>query len=362
MMINPYIQSLKTYVAGRSIEEVREKYGLSSIVKLGSNENPFGLSPMAKEAIESVVDKTFLYPDGGAQNLLSEISKYFQIPSENIMVGNGSDEILLMIGAAFLNSSCSVLVSENTFSQYACCSQILGAKIDYVPLKNFKYNLDGFVSAIKPDTKILYVCNPNNPTGTYVTEKELENCLKKLPQNCLLVLDEAYGDFATAPDFPNFQKLIKKHPRLIVVKTFSKLLGLAGLRLGMVFSSPDVIEALKKVKNFNPFNTNLYAQAAGAAVLKDTDFQKKTLSNNTEQLKILDKELKELGLDPLPSQANFICFQSKKPAAELAESMARKGVIIRALGSFSMPDWCRVTIGTPDENKMFLSALKESVK
>jgi histidinol-phosphate aminotransferase len=357
-LVKPNINSLEPYRAGSSIEEVQAQYGVDRIIKLGSNENPLGTSPRALDAIKAALEKASVYPNGNCPELISALSDHYGLPEDRFLPGNGSDEIFLMIAGAFLRAGEKVLVSENTFSQYQCSSQIFEGTVEKVPLKNFAYDLEAFTE--KADSaRLIFLCNPNNPTGTYFTQQALVSLLEKAPESCLVVLDEAYSEFAEADDFPDFKELIKSFRSLLICRTFSKIYGLAALRLGYAIADPEVIEGLKKVKNFNPFNVNRLAQAGAIAALNDRQFFDQTRSMNSQGRDFLQEEFQKVGIEFLPSQANFVCFKGKITAMELSETMAKQGVIIRPLKSFGLDYWCRVTVGTREQNEVFLEALKK---
>lgn len=349
------IQALKPYVPGKSIEEVKARYNPEVITKLGSNENPLGASPKVIEALGAVLPKVSLYPDGSSSALRRALADRFGLEPGQIMVGNGSDEVLLLIAAAFLNPGEKVLVSENTFSEYEFAGRVMDGSIVKIPLKKYRYDLSAFAKKLALKPKLVFLCNPNNPTGTYFNHAELEALLRATPPRTLVVVDEAYCEYADAADFPRSLELLKEYPNLIISRTFSKIFGMAGLRLGYAFAHPLIIRETARVKT--PFNVNLLVQAAALAALTDGDFQKRSIANNLEGRVFLEKELAARGLDPLPTQANFICFRVPRPAVDVCEEMLRQGLIARALRSFGLDDRIRITIGTREQNERFLQAL-----
>jgi histidinol-phosphate aminotransferase len=278
---------------------------------------------------------------------------------DQVMVGNGSDEVLLNIAAAFLNPGETVLCSENTFSEYEFSGRIFDGRIVKVPLRDFRYDLEGFRRRLKARPKLLFLCNPNNPTGNHFTHAELARLLAAVPLETLVVLDEAYCEYATAPDFPRSVELLASHPNLIVSRTFSKIFGMAGLRLGYGFAHPLVVRECQRVKT--PFNVSLTAQAAALAALADGDFVARSLGNNNLGRVYLEDALDRLGLEFLPTQANFICFRTERPAVDVHEDLLKQGVIVRPLRSFGMDYWTRVTIGTPEQNERFVAALESAL-
>jgi histidinol-phosphate aminotransferase len=349
------IQALKPYVPGKSIEDVKAKYNPPSITKLGSNENPLGASPAVLKAVEAALPRISLYPDGASRILRQALAADHGLVAEQVAVGNGSDEILLMIAAAFLNPGEKVLVSENTFSEYEFSGRVMDGKIVKIPLKDNRYDVAGFRRKLSLKPKLVFLCNPNNPTGSYFTHRELEGLLKAAPPHTLVVVDEAYCEYADAPDFPRSLDLLKTYPNLIISRTFSKIFGMAGLRLGYGFAHPLLIQEMARVKT--PFNVNLLVQAAALAALDDKDFRARSIANNLEGRAFLEAGFKARGLQFVPTQANFICFRTKRLAVDLCEDMLKVGVIVRALRSFGLDYWNRVTIGTPEQNARFLEAL-----
>ncbi len=350
------IQALKPYVPGRSIDEVAAQYHPPRIVKLGSNENPLGANPKVLRALAQALPKVSLYPDGSSRAVKKAIAAHFQLEPEQVMVGNGSDEVLLMLALAFLRPGEKTVISENTFSEYEFSGRVLAAEILKVPLRGLRYDLAGFAQALRGKPKMLFLCNPNNPTGTYFTHAELEALLRQTPRGCLVVVDEAYSEYATARDFPRSLELRRTYPNLVIVRTFSKLYGMAGLRLGYGLGDAALVRETLRVKT--PFNVNLLVQTAAVTALRDRAFVRKSLAVNRRGKAQLEAGLKKLGLKFLPTQANFICWQTPRPAVEFCEDLMKQGVITRALRSFGLPDWCRVTVGTAAQNRAFLAALK----
>jgi histidinol-phosphate aminotransferase len=313
------------------------------------------------EALQAVVGKVSLYPDGASRDLRKALASAHGLLPEQVMVGNGSDEVLLNIAAAFLNPGETVLCSENTFSEYEFSGRIFDGRIDKVPLKENRYDLAGFrkrmeSGRMRRPPKLLFLCNPNNPTGNHFTHGELAGLLAAVPRSTLVIVDEAYCEYATDPEFPRSLELLASHPNLIVSRTFSKIFGMAGLRLGYGFAHPLIVRECQRVKT--PFNVSLTAQAAALAALSDEDFTARSIGNNNLGRVFLEDALRRLGLDYLPTQANFLCFRTKRLAVDVHEDMLRQGVIVRPLRSFGMDYWTRVTIGTPEQNERFVAALE----
>jgi len=351
------IQNISDYVPGKSIDEIKEKHNLSRVIKLASNENPLGPSPLAMVAYKECAQKLYLYPRGSAPELVKKLALKWKVKPENLIVGNGSDEILDLVARAYLNKSDYAVGAKSTFSVYASATLQTGAKYKGLALENFYYPLNNLLKF--PKAKIIFICNPNNPTGTFYPNKVIYKFLQKVPKNCLVVLDMAYAEF-TGESEPPLNKWIKQFPNLLCTRTFSKLYGLAGLRIGYGIASAEIISTLKKIKL--PFNSSYPAQIAAAVALEDVDFIEKSLKMNAEGREHLTQRLQNLGFEVLPSSANFICAKIGARAAEVAARLETKGVIIRHLSSFSMPEHVRITVGTKRENANLLARLVASVE
>ena len=348
----PELENLSDYVPGKSIEEICEQYGLKNAVKLASNENPLGPSKKACEAYTNIVNTLHLYPRGNAPHLISALANKFHVNSDQIVIGNGSDEIIDMVGKAYFRPGDEIIGIRPTFSVYKATALLFGAKFISVEETENRPNLDAYIQAITPKTRAIFICNPNNPTGYYYTESEILEFLSKVPQNILVFIDEAYSEFATAKDYPKLLSQLEKFPNLMLNRTFSKIYGLAGVRVGYAFSSSEVIKALWKVKP--PFDVNLAAQAAAEAALSDDDHIQKTLDMNNAGNAQLTKAFTNLGYKVLPTQANFICVHIGEKCLEFVKFLEQNGMIIRYLKSFGMPEWVRITIGQPKENQLLI--------
>jgi len=346
------IESIPDYIPGKSIDEIREKHKLSQVIKFASNENPLGPSPLATIAYKKCADKLHLYPRGSAPELLKILAAKWKLSPEHLIVGNGSDEILDLAAKAYLNKGDYASGASSTFSVYSSATQINGAKYKAFPLDNFRYPLESLLSFDK--AKIIFVCNPNNPTGTYYSNKVIFDFLKKVSQDILVVLDMAYWEF-TGESEPPLHKWVKQFPNLLCTRTFSKLYGLAGLRIGYGIASKEIISSLKKIKL--PFTTSYPAQVAAAEALGDVRFVEKSLKMNEAERKNLTQSLRELNFEVLPSGANFVCVKFGKGAAEFVARLESKGIIVRHLKSFGMPEWVRITVGKKEENKVLLGLI-----
>lgn len=353
----PELSKLSDYVPGKSIEEIRERYGLKRIVKLASNENPLGASPKAVEAFHEIADSLHLYPRGDAPKLIDSIAKKYGVNTSQIVIGNGSDEIIDMVGKAFIRQGDNCVGITPTFSVYKFTTLSNGADFIGVGEGETKASLDDLAKAINAKTRVAFICNPNNPTGAYYTEAEIRDFLKKVPENVLVFLDEAYSEFATASDYPNMAAALGEYPNLFVNRTFSKIYGLAGLRVGYAMGSVEVIRALWKIKP--PFDVNQAAQVAAIAALADNEHVEATRKMNTEGVEMLTREFEALGFKVLPTQANFICVRIGERAKELVAFLESNGMIIRGLTSFGMPEHVRITVGKPEENAFLLTLVKK---
>lgn len=353
----PELSKLSDYVPGKSIEEIRERFGLAKVVKLASNENPLGASPKAVEAFHGIADSLHLYPRGDAPKLIDSIAKMYGVATNEIVIGNGSDEIIDMVGKAFIRQGDNCVGITPTFSVYKFTTLSNGADFIGVGEGEARASLDDLAKAVNDKTRVAFICNPNNPTGAFYTEAEIRDFLKKVPQNVLVFLDEAYAEFATAPDYPNMAKFVREYPNLFVNRTFSKIYGLAGLRVGYAFSNAEVIRALWKVKP--PFDVNQAAQVAAIAALGDKEHVQATRKMNTDGIAVLTREFEALKLRVLPTQANFICVKIGERAKELVAFLEQNGMIVRGLTSFGMPEYIRVTVGKPEENAFLLELVKK---
>jgi len=343
------LNSIPDYIPGKSIDEIREKYKLKHVIKLASNENPLGVSPIAKAVYKKCAEKLHLYPRGSAPELVKKLAAKWKVKEENLIVGNGSDEILDLAAKAYLDKNDYAVGANSTFSLYSSVTKATGAKYETFPLENFYYPLENMLNFKK--TKIIFICNPNNPTGTYHPNRVIFNFLKKVSKDVLIVLDMAYREFTREKE-PPLRKWIELFPNLLCTRTFSKLYGLAALRIGYGIASEEVIKTLKKIKL--PFNSSYPAQMAATAALDDYAFVEKSLKLNEAERTRLTQNLQNSGFEVLPSEANFICVKFGKQAAQIVERLESKGMVIRLLGSFGMPEWVRITVGTIRENKKLL--------
>ena len=350
------IDKLNAYVPGKPIDLVERQFGIKKAIKLGSNENSFGAPAKAKSAIKKSLNEIFRYPDGTCYYLRKTLAKKLKVQPNSLIFGNGSDELIDIIIKAFLNPKEEVLTSKTTFVEYEIIAKANGFKAKSVPLKEFKYDLEMLKKKITDKTKVIFIANPNNPTGTYNNKKELLGLINNLPQDKLIVVDEAYIEFVDAPDFPRILKLVNKK-NLIILRTFSKAYGLAGLRIGYAIANPKFIQAMERIRQ--PFNVNIMAQRAAEAALSDTAFVFRTAKIVLTEKYKLYNELTRMGISYIPSQANFIMFKTAMDGQLLCKKLIKKGIIARDLKQYKLNNYVRITIGKPGENKIFIKKLKE---
>jgi histidinol-phosphate aminotransferase len=349
------IVDLPVYQPGKPVEDVKRELGLSEVIKLASNENPFGCSPKAKEAMAREFDNISIYPDGAAVELTAALAEYHGVNADQIIFGAGSDEIILMIARAFLVPGDETIMADQTFPQYKHNAKIENAVIIEVPLKEGTHDLASMLDRVTDKTKVIWVCNPNNPTGTIVNELELGRFLAEVPSNVLVVLDEAYCEYIDDPAYPDGLKLLQKHPNVILLRTFSKIYGLASLRIGYGIGRPEVIRSINQVRE--PFNTSRFAQAAALASLNDESFLIECRRANKEGLEYLNTEFQQMGLQSFPAYGNFIMVDMQRPAQQVFDSLLRRGIIVRA-GHKGYPNHIRITVGSQEQNRKVIAALK----
>ncbi len=356
-LTNTALKDLPTYQPGRPIEEVARELGrpAADIIKLASNENPLGPSPAALAAMQKVLAGLNLYPDGNAYYLNQKLAAKLGVETAHLILGNGSNEIIEFVGHAYLAPGVDVVVSQYSFAVYPLVTKLFGANLVTVPAKKHGHDLPAMLRAITPQTRAIFVANPNNPTGTVVDRKELVAFAGQIPADVLLVIDEAYIEFLDDPaDFVSEIKLGRK-ANVLLMRTFSKIFGLAGLRLGYGIGHPDLIAAFEKVRQ--PFNINAIAQAGALAALDDVEHMRKTRANNFAGLTFFEKAFRERNLEFIPSSANFILVRVGD-GQKVFEAMQRQGVIVRPMGGYQLGEWIRITIGRPPENERCLKALK----
>lgn len=351
------IVHLPVYQPGKPIEEVKRELGLTEIIKLASNENPYGCSPLVREAILGQLEQTHIYPDGGAMELTEAVCEHLGVSSNQIIFGAGSDEVILMIARAFLVKGDETIMASHTFPQYKHNVEIEGGVSIEVPLVDGTHDLQGMLKRVNEKTKIIWICNPNNPTGTIVNHEELKRFLQQVSDQVLVVLDEAYYEYNTSQDYPDSLKLLQEHDNVVLLRTFSKIYGLASLRIGFGIGHPDVIHSINQVRE--PFNTTRYAQSAALTAIQDQVFIRSCREKNAKGIDYLTREFQRLGLSSYPAFGNFIMVNLHRPAKMIFEGLLQRGFIVRGGHQLDFPTSIRVTVGTPEQNNKFIQALEE---
>jgi len=352
------VRRIAAYVPGKPIAETAREVGMDErdILKMASNENPLGPSPRAVAAIQAALGALHYYPD--AHDLKQLLSRLLELPPENLVLGNGSNDVLELVARAFLTRGDSAVYSQHAFMVYPLAVQAIGATGIEVPARDYGTDLDAMARAIRPDTKIVFVANPNNPTGTFTPWAEIEAFIGRVRRDVLVVLDEAYGEYLPRELQSPTARWLERHPNLVVCRTLSKAYGLAGLRVGFAFAHPDVAELMNRVRQ--PFNVNHLAVVAACAALEDHEFIAKSREMNAAGLLQLEAGFKRLGLEYIPSRGNFITFRAGD-AKRVYESLLRDGVIVRPIAGYGMPEHLRVTVGLPEQNERFLAALERAL-
>ena len=353
------IMAIKPYTPGKPIEEVQREVGLDDIIKLASNENPLGPPPEAVKAIQDAAATVYLYPDGNCFYLKAALAKRYDITSEQIVIGHGSDEILELLAKAYLEAGDEVVIAEPTFSEYIFVSQLLAAVPVAVPVdKDYKHDLKAMLKAVTPKTKMIVLCNPNNPTGTVLGKREVADFIARVPANILVVFDAAYYEYVDRDaDFEGGLSYALTRPNVILLRTFSKIYGLAGLRVGYGIADREVIAMLNRVRE--PFNVSLLAQKAAEASVNADGHVAAAYALNQAGKAYLYEQFTAMGLSYIPTQANFIMVDVRRNCREVFQALLKKGVIVRTGDIFGMPNYIRVTFGTMAENERFIRALKE---
>jgi histidinol-phosphate aminotransferase len=355
LCVPDYILSLKPYVAGKPLEELEREYGITDAIKLASNENPLGPSPLAIEAIQQAVKELHRYPNSGSYHLGVRLSKHFGVEKENIILGNGSDDIIAMLARVLLQPGDEAVLPRPSFLFYEIVIRCSGAIPVEVPLKDGLSDLDGMLERIGPKTRLVFLTNPHNPTGALITKQALDGFVTALPADVVLVIDEAYIEFVRAPNCPNSIDYLNSGKIIVGLRTFSKAYGLAGLRIGYGFMPSLLANLLNRVRQ--PFNVNSLAQAAAIAALDDERFLKDTVKLVSDELDFIYAALDDLGIEYLKSQANFLLIKVGKNANEVFEDLLKQGVIVRSMTSYGYPDCIRVNVGLHAENVRLLEAL-----
>lgn len=356
-LATPGVQTLKPYQTGKPIEELERELGIRNIVKLASNENPLGPGRLALQAARAAMDELHRYPDGAGFHLKAALSEKFGLRTEQITLGNGSNDLLELVGRAFLQRGDEVVFSQHAFAIYLLVTLGCSATPVEVPARLFGHDLGAMADAITERTRLVFLANPNNPTGTWFHRHAFEAFMARVPESVLVVLDEAYVEYVEEADYPNGLEYLDRYPNLIVTRTFSKIYGLAALRVGYAAANPQITNVLNRVRQ--PFNVNSAALAAAQVALNDVNYLEDSKSTNTAGLAQIAEGLNRQGLHMIPSVANFIAFDCARPAQPVYEALLREGVIVRPIASYGMPNHLRVSIGLAEENERFLQALQK---
>lgn len=353
------VQALQPYQPGKPIDELAREFGLNEadIIKLASNENPLGPSPKVVAAIQQALPEITRYPDGAGFELKQALCQKFGLQKAQITLGNGSSDILDFICRVFVNPGENIVTSQHAFAIYGIVAKMVGAQCIAVPANNFAHDLNAMAAAINDKTRVVFVTNPNNPTGTWINRTELTQFLDKVPAHVLVLLDEAYFEYVQAADYPDGLKLLASYPNLVVARTFSKAYGLASLRVGYAVSNAEIADLLNRVRP--PFNVNSLALVAATAALADEDYVQRSVQLNSQGMQQLEAAFEQLNIEYIPSAGNFIAFKvpSAVAAADVYQRLLAKGVIVRPIAGYEMPDHLRVSIGTQVENQAFVDAL-----
>ena len=351
------VQKLIPYTPGKPVDELERELGLTEIVKLASNENPLGPGQKVLSAIQQALPELSRYPDGNGFRLKQALAKKLNVSTDQITLGNGSNEILELLARTFLTPDLEVIFSQHAFAVYPLVTQAVGATASVTPALNYGHDLNAMLARVNDKTRLVFIANPNNPTGTLLTSEVLESFINTLPETVICVLDEAYFEFVSNQSRSDSVSWLDKYPNLIITRTFSKAYGLAGLRVGYSLSSIDIADLLNRVRQ--PFNNNMLALAAAEAALADEDYLVETLAVNNQGMQFLTTAFSELGLTWIPSAGNFVSVDLKQPAMPIYQALLKKGVIVRPVANYEMPDYLRISIGTERENMFFINALKD---
>ena len=351
------IARLKPYVPGKPIEEVEREFGITNIVKLASNENPLGPSPKALEAMKKALEKVALYPDGSCFLLKKALACHWGVSEDEVILTNGSDELIHYTGVTFLSPGDQVIQADPSFVRYESAAVLNECDCVMVPLRDFTHDLEAMADRITDKTKLVFIANPNNPTGTSVTQRDVERFMSRLPERVIAVFDEAYYEYVESPDYPDMIDYVREGANVLIMRTFSKIYGLAGLRIGYGIARPEIIQCLNQVRE--PFNVNSIAQAGALASLGDPEQVVRSKRVNSEGKKYLYREFEAMGLPYAPSDANFVWVDIKTDCKRAFVEMLRRGVIVRTGDIFGYPTYIRVTTGTEAENRRFIETLRE---
>ncbi|NBD12166.1 histidinol-phosphate transaminase [Corallococcus silvisoli] len=357
-LVPPYVETLKAYVPGKPIEETEREYGLTGVIKLASNENPLGPSPRAVEAMRNAATQVHLYPDATSFHLVRRLAAHLGVKPEEVVLGSGSNELIELLMRTFTTPEEDILLCQGSFPAYRISAQAHGRRFVEIPMREgFRYDLEAMARAVTPRTRMVFLANPDNPTGTTFGRKDLETFLAAVPKDVLVIHDEAYAEFVDWPDYASAVELFHAHPNLVGLRTFSKIHGLAGIRLGCAVMDTKLAGYVHRTRM--PFNLTVVAQAAGMAALDDTEHVRRTRENNHAGLRYFEQELPKLGVTLTESHANFVFVDCRRPAGAVYEQLLRRGVIVRPVAGNGFPTCLRISVGTPAENARCVSALTE---
>ena len=358
-----YIHSIAPYLPGKPISELAREIGLdeSSIIKLASNENPLGTSPLALEAMEKALNEVMRYPDGNGFELKKALSKKYVVNSDQIILGNGSNDVLELAARVFLKPGTSAVFSQHAFAVYPLVTQATGATGIVVPAKNYGHDIDAMLEAITPDTRIVFIANPNNPTGTFVPAPDVLKFLEHIPRDVLVILDEAYNEYLPDTSRVDTIKWLDIFPNLLITRTFSKIYGMAGIRIGFGLAHAQLSGLMNRIRQ--PFNVNSIGLAGALAAINDTEFVKRSYALNQAGMLQITSGLRQLGLTYIPSYGNYLSFRVENgKTAAVYQYLLQRGIIVRPIGIYEMPEFLRVTVGLASENNKFLQLLESAIK
>jgi len=356
-LVKENIRRLKPYSPGKPIEEVEREFGITDIVKMASNENPLGPSPKALAAMREALNKVALYPDGSCFRLKKALAAHWGVSEDEFIIGNGSDELIHYIGVTFLSEGDEVIQADPSFVRYEAAACLSNCACIMAPLRNFTHDLEAMADRITDRTRLVFVANPNNPTGTAVTQQDVERFMAGLPERVIAVFDEAYYEYVERPEFPEMLDYVREGANVIILRTFSKIYGLAGLRVGYGTARPEIIKCLNQVRE--PFNVNSVAQAGALASLQDSEQVERSRRVNSEGKRFLYREFEAMGLPYVPTEANFVLVDIKRDCRPVFTELLKRGVIVRTGDIFGLPTFFRVTIGTEADNRRFIQTLRE---
>ena len=356
-LVPPNIEALVPYQPGKPIEELERELGIQNAIKLASNENPLGVSPKALAAAQEAVLHVNRYPDGGGFKLRQKIAAKYHADPDEVVLGNGSVDLIELMVRTFVGPEEEGIISRRTFMSYSCSFQTMGRKLIEVEPNGYRHNLEAIADAITDQTKLILIANPDNPTGTYVTREEVDRFLARVPPRVIVVLDEAYFEFVRAADFPDGLTYRSRHPRLVVMRTFAKAHGIAGLRVGYALTTKEIAKYLHRTRL--PFNVNLVAQAAACAAIDDEDFVLRSRNYCFEALDFLQAGLTKLNIKFAPTQTNFLFVDVEQDGLQTYQALLREGVIVRPMAAYGYQHHLRISIGLPEENQRLLAALRK---